>query len=142
MPPTFTRRRARAILCALRRMSPEERARVLCRMPEPVLRAIEEEWWWQAHGGQIEPKACDAGSGPWRVRLIMAGRGFGKTRAGAEWVWARVREWGREGELGTVTSNEGELGTVTSNCPRPLRRGFGKTRAGAEWVWARVREWG
>lgn len=33
MPPTpITRRRARAILCVLRRMPPEERARVLCRL--------------------------------------------------------------------------------------------------------------
>src|SRR4249919_4308983 len=35
---------------------------------------------WAAEG-QIEPD--EAG---WRVWLMMAGRGFGKTRAGAEWV--------------------------------------------------------
>jgi len=108
MLPTITRRRARAILCVLRRMPDEERARVLCRMPEPVIRAIEEEWWWQAHGGQIEPRACDSGSGPWRVWLIMAGRGFGKTRAGAEWVWARVREHERARAAGTA-GGEGPL---------------------------------
>ncbi|WP_167954276.1 DNA-packaging protein [Sphingomonas jejuensis] len=28
--------------------------------------------------------------GPWRVWLVMAGRGFGKTRMGAEWVRARA----------------------------------------------------
>ena len=27
-----------------------------------------------------------AAEGPWHVRLIVAGRGFGKTRSGAEWV--------------------------------------------------------
>ena len=37
------------------------------------------ELW--AHDGQLAP----AGEG-WRVWLLMAGRGFGKTRAGAEWV--------------------------------------------------------
>ncbi|HEX8527972.1 terminase large subunit domain-containing protein [Allosphingosinicella sp.] len=103
MSPTLTRRRARAILAVLRRMPPDERARVLCRLPEPAIRAIEEEWWWQAHGGQIEPAGADApGSGPWRVWLIMAGRGFGKTRAGAEWVWARVREFGRARKSGAA----------------------------------------
>jgi phage terminase large subunit-like protein len=45
-----------------------------------------ETWEWQAHGGQSEP------GGEWRVWLLMAGRGFGKTRAGAEWVSARARE--------------------------------------------------
>jgi hypothetical protein len=56
MPPTVTRRRARAILCALRRLPAEERARVLCRLPEPVVRAIDEEWWWQAYGGRSSPR--------------------------------------------------------------------------------------
>ncbi|MBN8841496.1 MAG: ATP-binding protein, partial [Sphingomonadales bacterium] len=33
-----------------------------------------------AHDGQFAPP------GDWRVWLIRAGRGFGKTRAGAEWL--------------------------------------------------------
>ncbi|MEP6982460.1 MAG: terminase family protein [Sphingomicrobium sp.] len=37
------------------------------------------ELW--AHQGQLPP-----GGDRWRVWLMMAGRGFGKTRAGAEWV--------------------------------------------------------
>ena len=37
-------------------------------------------WSQQAHPGQRPPP------GDWSVWLIMAGRGFGKTRAGAEWV--------------------------------------------------------
>jgi phage terminase large subunit-like protein len=52
----------------------------------PVRRALHDEWVWQAHGGQEEPE------GDWRTWLLMAGRGFGKTRAGAEWVSARARE--------------------------------------------------
>jgi phage terminase large subunit-like protein len=38
-----------------------------------------------AHPGQVAP------AGDWRVWLIRAGRGFGKTRAGAEWVAAYAR---------------------------------------------------
>ncbi|PWG01440.1 DNA-packaging protein [Sphingosinicella humi] len=57
-------------------------------LSEPVKRRIGEEFFaWQAHGGQGEPP----GDG-WRVWLLMAGRGFGKTRAGAEWISARARE--------------------------------------------------
>lgn len=37
------------------------------------------------HAGQLPPDS------DWRTWLIMAGRGFGKTRAGAEWVLAQMR---------------------------------------------------
>ena len=55
-------------------------------LAEPVRRRMFEEWSWQAHWGQKEPK------GDWRTWLLIAGRGFGKTRTGAEWVSARARE--------------------------------------------------
>ncbi|HEX8572992.1 MAG TPA: terminase family protein [Allosphingosinicella sp.] len=64
---------------------PEELARFVRRLPTPVRRRLIETWEWQAHGGQIVPR------GDWRVWLLMAGRGFGKTRAGAEWVSAAAR---------------------------------------------------
>ena len=63
-------------------------ARVVGSMPEPMLRdwhAAFSEW---AHGGQLAP------DGDWRTWVIMGGRGFGKTRAGAEWVLTEVRAWG------------------------------------------------
>ncbi|WP_156878354.1 terminase large subunit domain-containing protein [Sphingopyxis sp. QXT-31] len=43
-------------------------------------RELARRWYGQAHAGQREPP------GDWRIWLIQAGRGFGKTRAGAEWV--------------------------------------------------------
>lgn len=53
----------------------------------PVRRRILEEFFhWQAHGGQAEPP------GDWRVWFLRAGRGFGKTMAGAHWVLDRARE--------------------------------------------------
>lgn len=54
-------------------------------LPERVAERLKGEWWWQAHGGQSPPDQ------DWAVWLLMAGRGFGKTRAGAEWVWGKVR---------------------------------------------------
>lgn len=63
-------------------------ARFVKGLPAPVQRRIAEEFFaWQAHGGQRVPAGAD-----WVVWLLMAGRGFGKTRAGAEWVSARARE--------------------------------------------------
>ncbi|HVQ08327.1 MAG TPA: terminase family protein [Allosphingosinicella sp.] len=87
----MTRAEMLAVLLALLRLPPELRRIVFMALPAPARWAILEEWWWQARGGQIDPGACPDGS-PWRVWAIIAGRGFGKTRAGAEWVWARARE--------------------------------------------------
>ena len=43
-------------------------------------RELTRRWYGFENDGQREPQ------GNWRVWLIQAGRGFGKTRAGAEWV--------------------------------------------------------
>lgn len=69
--------------------------RELRKARRPILRSLFEAWFWQAHGGQREP------AGDWRVWLMMAGRGFGKTRAGAEWVSARARA-GRDVRIALV----------------------------------------
>ena len=42
---------------------------------------------WDPHEGQRPPEDTD-----WRIWLILAGRGFGKTRAGAEWITSLARE--------------------------------------------------
>lgn len=43
-------------------------------------RALLHDWRFWANPGQLPP------AGDWRLWLMLAGRGFGKTRAGAEWV--------------------------------------------------------
>jgi phage terminase large subunit-like protein len=63
----------------------EELARFVDRLPGPVRRRMFDAFGWQLHGGQVPP------AGDWRTWVVLAGRGFGKTRAGAEWVWACVR---------------------------------------------------
>jgi phage terminase large subunit-like protein len=101
----MNRRKAWWLLLALDEMAPKERVRALKRLPAQALRGISEEWWWQAHRGQREP------AGDWRVWLLMAGRGFGKTRMGAEWVWARARET-PGAEIALVGGTIAEVGRV------------------------------
>jgi phage terminase large subunit-like protein len=96
------------ILEDLRRLPPGQRRAVFKALPVPAQRAILEEWFWQAHGGQIEP---DAAANPWRIWAIVAGRGFGKTRAGAEWVWARARE-DEEARIALVAATLDEVARV------------------------------
>ena len=72
-----------------------ERAAIVRSLPEPYaawLNGAFAEW---AHRGQLPPpvlrQAQDQRSLDWRTWVLMAGRGFGKTRAGAEWVLGLVR---------------------------------------------------
>lgn len=56
--------------------------RELLEMEAPYRLAYENSWHNWARPEQLAP------AGDWTVWLVMAGRGFGKTRAGAEWVRA------------------------------------------------------
>ena len=60
--------------------------RFLARMSARQLLRFDSEFECWAQDGQRPPK----GEG-WRTWLLMAGRGFGKTRAGAEWVHGLAR---------------------------------------------------
>ena len=53
-------------------------------LPEDEAGIVAEHWRGLARGTQVAPE------GDWRVWLLIAGRGFGKTRSGAEWVRARI----------------------------------------------------
>lgn len=76
-------------------------------------------WRLHAHPGQVPPE------GDWLVWLVMGGRGFGKTRAGAEWVrtiveqdpFARIALVGASlGEVRSVMV-EGESGIIACSPP-------------------------
>lgn len=59
---------------------PEERERLLAGLDAAAAERLAHEWAWTARPEQMAPP------GDWSTWLMMAGRGFGKTRAGAEWV--------------------------------------------------------
>ena len=65
--------------------TPEERRAMLDRLPPDLLAGFEHHWGLWERPAQREP--IDR----WRTWLVMAGRGFGKTRMGAEWVRAVAR---------------------------------------------------
>jgi phage terminase large subunit-like protein len=89
----------------LAKCAPEVRARVWDSLSASDLRGLEEEWDWKALEGQREPE------GGWRNWLMLAGRGFGKTRAGAEWVLARARET-RDARIALVGGSLDEVATI------------------------------
>lgn len=77
------------------------------------------DWGFWARQGQLPP------SGDWRVWLLLAGRGFGKTRTGAEWVRHRV-ESGHASRIALVAPTpadardvmvQGESGLIETSPP-------------------------
>ena len=83
--------------------------------------AFEYDWRYRARPEQLPP------AGSWRVWLLMAGRGFGKTRCGAEWVRAEVKAGRRRIALVGATAAdardvmvEGEAGILAIS-PDPER---------------------
>ncbi|MEA3016360.1 MAG: hypothetical protein QOI38_1082, partial [Sphingomonadales bacterium] len=99
-----------------------EREEALRRLPPPAYRTVAEAWFWKAHAGQEEPP------GPWLVWLLMAGRGFGKTRAGAEWVLARARQ-GPEAQIALVGATLHEVEQVMVLGPSGLIASAGSDEA-------------
>ncbi len=70
------------LLAALLALPDEERQAALKQLSRDEAAALAHHWRLWARRDQLPPP------GDWQLWLIMAGRGFGKTRAGAEWVRA------------------------------------------------------
>lgn len=53
--------------------------------PREILEQIAKgEWWWTARPEQVPPE------GNWMIHMALAGRGWGKSRAGSEWLVERT----------------------------------------------------
>ena len=85
-------------------MTPVARRKMLARMSERQRKALRTHWQIWAHEGQIAPE------GAWHTWLILAGRGFGKTRAGAEWI-RRIAE-DPDARIALVAASLGEARRV------------------------------
>lgn len=114
------------------RASPRKRQKILADFTDAEVDAIN---WWAvqfARDNQLPP------AGDWVYWVILAGRGFGKTRAGAELVrlWARTN---RHVNLIGATADdardimiEGESG-ILAVCPKTERPVYKKSDRALEW---------
>ncbi|MEM1133902.1 MAG: terminase family protein [Pseudomonadota bacterium] len=82
-----------------------ERDVLLESMDSAEAQALIEDWQFWARPAQLAPP------GDWRIWLMMAGRGFGKTRAGAEWVHHIARNNG-EARIALVGASLAEVRAV------------------------------
>jgi phage terminase large subunit-like protein len=74
-----------ALADELARLSPQERVEFLGDLTPEELEGLQYCWEVWARPEQLPPKAGNDGK-PWTTWMALAGRGWGKTRAGAEWV--------------------------------------------------------
>ena len=69
----------------LRSLPDEEVASILKQLGPKKAAELQHDWGFWARPEQLEP------DGNWNTWVALAGRGWGKTRAGAEWVRHRIR---------------------------------------------------
>jgi phage terminase large subunit-like protein len=115
-------------------LEPDARGALLERMDDRQRRALRHHWRLWAHGGQLAP------GGAWLAWLILAGRGFGKTRAGAEWVRA-VAENDPQARIALIGASLGEARSVMVEgesglmaiAPRGMRPRFEPSKRQLQW---------
>jgi len=76
-------------------MSPEERAEFLA---DVDLEELEYDWHYNGRPSQMLPILPEDGDINWSVALALAGRGFGKTLMGAQWIRETDASWRAMGE--------------------------------------------
>lgn len=110
-------------------LSADERAVLISGFaPDELLHA----WWYWARPEQLPPP------GSWRIWLVMAGRGFGKTRTGAEWVRERIKTFPFTNIIGATADDardimiEGESG-ILAICPPHERPVYLPSKRRLEW---------
>lgn len=122
-------------------LTDEERKVFLDSLPEDYQQVMQYTWEFWARKNQLEPE-----DGDWRTWLILAGRGWGKTRAGAEWVnkMARSGKYKRMHLVGATASDirdimvEGPSGIIDTSPPW-FRAQYRPTKRRVEWpngAWA------
>lgn len=122
---------------AVRKLGPEAVAQALNAEQREALRYEWEAW---ARPEQILPTLHPGTGKPWFVALLLAGRGFGKSRAGSEWVrqTARTGRYPLVNLIGATVDDardimiEGESG-ILAVCPPGERPRYLKSDRQLEW---------
>ena len=94
----------------LARLPKKDQDALLDLLSDEALTALKYSWEFMARPKQLPP------SGKWRIWLIMAGRGFGKTRTGAEWIRGLV-ESGEAKRIALVGRTSADVRDVMAEGP-------------------------
>ncbi len=103
-------------MTTVQEMEPSQRKLAVASMSDEEVHALAYDWLFWARPEQITPP------GDWYIWLILAGRGFGKTRSGAEQVRIWVKDFPIVNLIGATADDardimiEGESG-IMNICP-------------------------
>ncbi len=89
-----------SLAASLASLPGEKQAEILAGLSDADLLELEYDWRFWARANQIAPV------GDWNTWLALAGRGFGKTEAGAQWVRERVKNGARSIALVAETQKD------------------------------------
>src|SRR5437870_3905669 len=84
------------------KLPPELADEALAALSPKELEALRYRWEFWARPNQLPPR------GKWTYWLLLAGRGYGKTRVGAEWV-RRIAEEGKIGRIALVAPTNADI---------------------------------
>ena len=90
----------------LKKLPPQKVKEALSQLTPLQLEELQYDWSFWGRPEQQEPK------GNWKIWLPLAGRGWGKTRCGAEWVRHRIKSGDQR--IACVAPTKGDV-----------RRGYG-----------------
>ena len=122
-----------SLVSYLTTLSEPDRTAILDQLTDDEVTGLLFDWEAWARPNQLSP------GGKWRIWLVLSGRGFGKTRLGAEWVRQQIRDGYRYVNLiGKSTDDvrdvmiEGESG-ILAVCPPHERPVYNQYRRLLKW---------
>jgi phage terminase large subunit-like protein len=109
-----------ALRAALQQLPPGEISQAIQELDPADAEALLYDWPLWARAEQLAPP------GNWFIWLLLAGRGWGKTKTGAEWIRSRAESgtYGRIALIGQTAADvrdviiEGESGLLAVSSPR------------------------
>lgn len=78
-------------ISSLASLEPVRRAAILNNLSDDDCESLLHDWRFFARDSQVAPPDLKPDGTLWQIWLILAGRGFGKTRTGAEWIREQVK---------------------------------------------------
>src|SRR5262245_19940481 len=97
----------------LMRLPDWSRKEIIKTLPKEQVIRLQYQWDFWARPNQLEP------FGNWRYWLVRAGRGWGKTRVGAEWARQQA-ETGQTGRIALVAATAADARDVMVEGPSGL----------------------
>lgn len=89
-----------SLASSLASLAPDQRQAILASLTEDQAEELLWDWRFWARPNQLAPE------GEWQTWIALAGRGFGKTEAGAQWVRERVQSGARSIALVAETQKD------------------------------------